>query len=552
MDNFVPAPQSPPTEHFRGLPELHFNHTDVPTSVAFAWEYDELSPKTLATALSRGCDTDTIKQYIEQFPKPRVSSILELRVEGHRVITYAIDTENAQIIQSLLEYDFDINCRDFDDIPLLAFAIMRSPKVGGNHLEVVRLLLSHGADPLVIPIAMWKDYIKMPVVDGYSGTRGPESERWCVGKYQEVLVKSLNLTTRYYLWRASRLRRYSKRMVQIARSHNMTALLKLPFQIIGQEMTVKLVLETVFAHMAADTAKPLVMAFVGPSGHGKTELAKQMGSLLSIPTTTLDCTQLDTQAALFGSSYGYQGNTTGAPLNNFLVANQGKRCVVFLDEFDKTRQDVWNALLRVMDDGTYRDRRGGYDNHELDCRKVIWILASNYGQDAINTFHTNNFAKSKEEDLDKISITPLQDTLARRFMARFSAAVTGRIDTIAPYFPFSPGEQVVVCRKFLLAMQDEARLPVNVGNQRLIGQANITVYDDGGLCKEICARYYNRELGARSIANGVDALRRQFILSYADTDNLVSDTMNERDPERYAAQRDPRPGSNKEPAIFRR
>ncbi|KAI0839522.1 P-loop containing nucleoside triphosphate hydrolase protein [Hypoxylon sp. FL0890] len=542
---------STPTKDLLCLPQLNFDVFDDQPMLALASDRHRFSEKTLATALSRGCDERSIKDYIQRFDKEKVTKALQHRVKCHRVITYGIDTGNVGIIQMLLEYNPNINCKDFDDIPLLAFAIMRAARVGRSNVEIIRLLLSHGADPLSIPRGMWQNYLKMPTTSGSASGEVPENEKWCIDKYRLILAQTLDLTTRYYLWRASRVQKPAKRMLQIAAAHKMSPLLKLPFQIIGQELTVKLVMETVYGHIAQDTEKPLVMAFAGLSGHGKTELATQMGSLLSIPTATLDCTHLNSQTSLLGSTYGYSSNITGAPLNNFLVENQGKRCVVFLDEFDKTDQDVWNALLKVMDDGTYRDRRGGRDHSEIDCRKVIWILASNYGDTAISRFHVQHIAKCKEEDMDKISIEPLQGELEKLFMSRFSPAVTGRIDEIAPYFPFGKGEQAVVAHKFLLAMQDEARRPIDEGENQLVGRADIKVIDDGKVCEYIARKAYTKELGARSIYKGIRALRREFTVRYSDTDDLVSESMNKGELQQYVVQLNPKADSNEELSIFR-
>ncbi|KAI1660675.1 P-loop containing nucleoside triphosphate hydrolase protein [Daldinia decipiens] len=505
------------------LPELKFDHADHPPDIALSWECYEFSANILATALSQKCSQRSIKEYLQRFPREEVSRSLEHYVNGPRIMTYAVDTGNTEIVQLLHEYNGNANSEDFEDnVPLLAFAIMRATRNGHTSLEMVKLLLSYGADPLAIPKEMWKNYVKTPIATKYDRDNILDSERWCVDEYRLILAKSLDLTTRYYLWRASRLGKPARRMLQITAALKMTALLRLPFRIIGQELTVKLVIDTVYTHMAQDTEKPLVVAFAGASGHGKTELATQMGSLLSIQNINIDCTHINSHMALFGSTFGYESNANGAPLNNFLVDNQGKRCVVFLDEFDKTDYDTRNALLKVMDDGTYRDRRGESDHAELDCRRVIWILATNLGNDAISRFHSQYLIKcSNDEDRANISIEPLQNELEELYMSRFSPAVTGRIDEIAPFFPFDKGEQAVVAHKFLLKFIDEVRCPIDEGTNRLVGHTNIRVIEDGKVCEEIARKWYKERLGARSIYKGVRTLRRKFILKYVDMDGLV-------------------------------
>ncbi|KAI1645958.1 P-loop containing nucleoside triphosphate hydrolase protein [Daldinia loculata] len=513
------------------LPELKFDHSDHPPEIALSWECPEFSAEfsadTLTTALSQKCSQRSIKEYLQRFPREEVSRSLEHYVKGPRIMTYAVDTGNAEIVQLILEYNGDANSRDFEDVPLLAFAIMRATGNGHASLEMIKLLLSYGADPLAIPREMWKNYVKTPIATKYDSDEISDSEKY-------------------------RLRKPARRMLQIAAALKMTALLRLPFRIIGQELTTKLVIDTVYTHMAQDTEKPLVIAFAGASGHGKTELATQMGSLLSVRHVTIDCTHINSQMALFGSPCGYEDNRDGAPLSNFLVDNQGKRCVVFLDEFDKTDYNTLNALLKVMDDGTYRDRRGESDHAELDCRRVIWILATNLGDDAISRFHSQYLAKcSKDEDVANVSIEPLQSELEELYMSRFPPAVTGRIDEIAPFFPFDKGEQAVVAHKFLLEFIDEVRRPIDEGTNHLVGHTNIRVVEDGKVCEEIARKSYKEELGARSIYKGVRALRRKFILKYVDMDGLVSDSVNEGDRERYVIQLNPAVEDREELSVSR-
>ena len=103
--------------------------------------------------------------------------------------------------------------------------------------------------------------------------------------------------------------------------------------------------------MMVRTKRPLVMVFAGPSGHGKTELARRLGHLMSLDLEIVDCTIYNREIELFGPRNPYVGAENGSPLNNFLVKNAGKRCIVFLDEFEKTTTDIHQALLVPFDNG---------------------------------------------------------------------------------------------------------------------------------------------------------------------------------------------------------
>jgi ATP-dependent Clp protease ATP-binding subunit ClpA len=85
------------------------------------------------------------------------------------------------------------------------------------------------------------------------------------------------------------------------------------------------------------------MLFAGPPGHGKTELACQLGKLVvnsEESSIKIQCETLETKWELQGSALGYQGNAQGSPLNNFISSHNGKPGVVILDEFEKTQLEV--------------------------------------------------------------------------------------------------------------------------------------------------------------------------------------------------------------------
>lgn len=165
------------------------------------------------------------------------------------------------------------------------------------------------------------------------------------------MARGLNLTHRYLLNKASTLTPGSPRKLQTAKILKISSLLAVPYFVVGQTMAADIVCSSVLAHLTIKSSHPLVMTFVGPPGHGKTELAKQMGKLLSANTFIADCTQMRHETDVFGPKFPYSGWESGSPLNNFLSKEQDKRSAVFLDEFDKTTAEVRQALLTTFDDG---------------------------------------------------------------------------------------------------------------------------------------------------------------------------------------------------------
>jgi ATP-dependent Clp protease ATP-binding subunit ClpA len=140
-------------------------------------------------------------------------------------------------------------------------------------------------------------------------------------------------------------------MHQIMPGNQIEKLSKLPYFLVGQRPAANTVRDYVYSHIAMGKKKPLVISFSGPSGHGKTELALAPGELLSTMTEPIDMAGMSSVHQLFGAPASYLGREDGSKLNNHLAAYSGRRSVVFLDEFDKSNQGVWDPLLLVMQSG---------------------------------------------------------------------------------------------------------------------------------------------------------------------------------------------------------
>ena len=127
-----------------------------------------------------------------------------------------------------------------------------------------------------------------------------------------------------------------------------------------------------------------------------------------------------------------------------------------------------------------------------------------------------------------VSMRPIILKVQERFINEFTAAVTGRIVEIIPFFPFSLEEAAVVAHKFLLQLAIELRRPIDFSEsvRRLIGHIDLTFVEDGRLSSNI-ADQYNRKLGARSLFNGVDAVRRQIFARYCEIDLDISESDND-------------------------
>ena len=150
-------------------------------------------------------------------------------------------------------------------------------------------------------------------------------------------------------------------------------------KIYGQDEAVRQVVEAVQMAKAGllDDDKPLgSLLFVGPTGVGKTEVARQLARELGVQLVRFDMseyTEKHAVAKLIGSPAGYVGYEDGGLLTDAI--RKTPNCVLLLDEIEKAHQDIYNILLQVMDYARLTDNRG----QKADFRNVVVIMTSNAG-----------------------------------------------------------------------------------------------------------------------------------------------------------------------------
>ena len=173
--------------------------------------------------------------------------------------------------------------------------------------------------------------------------------------------------------------------------------------------------------------------FIGPSGVGKTELAKSLAEFLFGDEDALvrmdmsEYREQHTASRLFGAPPGYVGYEEGGQLTE-AVRRRPYRVILF-DEIEKAHPEVWNALLQILDDGRLTDGQG----RVVDFRNTVLIMTSNLGTEFVRKGGTLGFLKSGENDEDREAESKIQSALKSTFRPEF----LNRIDEIIMFSPLS-------------------------------------------------------------------------------------------------------------------
>ena len=190
-------------------------------------------------------------------------------------------------------------------------------------------------------------------------------------------------------------------------------------QIYGQDEAVRQVAEAVQMSRAGllDDNKPLAsLLFVGPTGVGKTEVARVLARELGIELIRFDMseyTEKHAVAKLIGSPAGYVGYEDGGLLTDAI--RKSPNSVLLLDEIEKAHQDIYNILLQVMDYARLTDNKG----RKADFRNVILIMTSNAGAQFASQSVGFNSSVSRGEAMMK----QVKRTFKPEFLNRLSGAV---------------------------------------------------------------------------------------------------------------------------------
>jgi ATP-dependent Clp protease ATP-binding subunit ClpA len=244
----------------------------------------------------------------------------------------------------------------------------------------------------------------------------------------------------------------------------------------GQDATIEALSATIKLARAGlrEPDKPIgSYLFSGPTGVGKTEVAKQLASALGLELLRFDMSEYmerHTVSRLIGAPPGYVGFDQGGLLTDGV--DQHPHCVLLLDEIEKAHPDLFNILLQVMDHGKLTDHNG----KKIDFRNVILIMTTNAGA-AEGARAAIGFGSTRRTGDDVEAINKL-----------FTPEFRNRLDAIIPFAGLGPEEINRVVEKFV--MQLEVQLSERGVTFELTPEAVAWLADKG----------YDEHMGARPLA----------------------------------------------------
>jgi ATP-dependent Clp protease ATP-binding subunit ClpA len=178
----------------------------------------------------------------------------------------------------------------------------------------------------------------------------------------------------------------------------------------------------------SDENRPLgSFLFLGPTGVGKTELARSLSEFLFDDENAMvridmsEYGERHTVSRLVGAPPGYVGHEEGGQLTE--AVRRRPYCVVLLDEIEKAHPDVWNVLLQVLDDGRLTDSQG----RTVDFKNTILIMTSNLGSDLIHA-HSDAFARGGEaaQEVKREVLDLLRRSIRPEFLNRIDEIIVFR------------------------------------------------------------------------------------------------------------------------------
>ncbi|MDO4535027.1 MAG: ATP-dependent Clp protease ATP-binding subunit ClpA [Clostridium perfringens] len=246
--------------------------------------------------------------------------------------------------------------------------------------------------------------------------------------------------------------------------------------IFGQDIAIENVVRCIKMSRAGlnDENKPVAsMLFVGPTGVGKTEIAKVLANTLGVEFVRFDMSEYGekhTASKLIGSPPGYVGYEEGGLLTDTI--RKKPNCVLLLDEVEKAHSDILNVLLQIMDYATLTDNKG----RKADFKNVIIIMTSNAGAKYVG----KNLVGFLDREIKK-------DIINEEVKKFFSPEFRNRLDKIVVFNDIDNNMSINIVKKQLSLFNEKLR------------KKNINVSFTKEVIEYIAHKGTSKEFGAREI-----------------------------------------------------
>jgi ATP-dependent Clp protease ATP-binding subunit ClpC len=261
-------------------------------------------------------------------------------------------------------------------------------------------------------------------------------------------------------------------------------------RIIGQDRAIEVISDAIRRSRSGlkDPSKPIgSFMFIGPSGVGKTELAKALAEFMFDDEDALlrldmsEYREQHTASRLYGAPPGYVGYEEGGQLTE-AVRRRPYRVILF-DEIEKAHPEVWNALLQILDNGRLTDGQG----HQVDFRNTVLIMTSNLGTEYVSRSGSLGFMDSSATAKDREDQEKIDKALKDAFRPEF----LNRIDEIITFSPLTEKDMVKIVD---LQLKDvETRLEENGLKVNLTKAARVWLAQTG----------YSEDFGARPLTRAL-------------------------------------------------
>ncbi|EJF66311.1 P-loop containing nucleoside triphosphate hydrolase protein, partial [Dichomitus squalens LYAD-421 SS1] len=368
-------------------------------------------------------------------------------------LLFALASDNVEEVRRVLESG-EANIND-DAAPQSALAFTIANDQLKNKMKMVKLLLAYGADTSVLR-------------DAEEDEREERSSRRGSGRLSRLL-QNVDPATRYYIERADSPQ--TRRASALIHRSYFRPLTRVRYELIGQDR----VLEQLFRVLSMPSMAPIVVLLCGPSGHGKSLLARKFGSLLGVPTHTVNMTTLrDTNDIWKSHSIAPHEEPSDKSLKDFLIENEGKRCVVVLDasEIEKTQDEkILSSLLMPWEYGRC-SFEAGY--RHVDVSKVIWLGTSNIGHNLV--FEHQDQRPSPGTQLSREEYVDLMGLLRPRVSERLGPSLLSRVTAVLPFVAFTTDEKMALAAEALHSLVGETVTDMPPATRDLIVRTSLNSY----------------------------------------------------------------------------